>query len=288
MSPQRKYLAFSRLRHSAAEHGNRLGAFSTIPMWCLQRFRLPPSPQERSAYLALWRHVGYYMGVSPAILQRYFTTLNAADKFIATAALNLFLEPLPMSSFTSSSGPAALLRGPTIPILVAVSRRPPLNTSLEYNIALTTHLVGRPLAAHLGLPEMSLGTQLRMHAFLLVQRIPHYFARYYPRRAWLEKRRTALREGMVLTVRWNMGLRRTTFRPRTMGKDKPESEGGELAQGVAEEESVHRDPVRARLLTRMWKEVLYEMAFVCAMVGVVGVVLGYVGIRYVFSLLLRV
>ena len=263
-------------RRATAEHHNSLGAFSTIPIWCLHRLNVPPSKHQTEAYLALWRHVGYYMGVSPSILMRYFTTTNAADKFIATAALNLFLEqPSP------SSAPSTPIRGPTIPILVAVSHRPPLNTSLEYNIALTTHLLGRPLATHLGLPETTLQTRLRMHAFLLLQRVPHLFARLYPRRAWLEKRRAVLQEGMVRTVAWNMGMRRTTFRPRTMIN----GQGGELAPGISEAERVQRDPVWSRILTRQWKEVLYEMVAVCVVMGVLAAVLGLLGIRYALVLL---
>ncbi|KAI0747158.1 hypothetical protein C8Q80DRAFT_1220314 [Daedaleopsis nitida] len=283
---------------SQEETAATLAAFSTIPIWCLRRLHLPPSAAKARAYLALWRHVGFYMGVAPSILLRYFTTLNAADKFIATAALNLFLEGSPASqaSARSPSDPAPLLKGPTLPILVAVSRRPPLNTSLVYNVALTTHLLGRPLARHLGLPPSGWWMLAKMHAFLLVQRVPHYFARWYPRAGWLEKRRAVLREGMVRTVRWNLGMRRTAFRPRTGidevgagngetrgGPGDSEREGGQLAPGVAEEEGVRPDPARARLLTRQWKEVLYEMVGVSVAVCVVGGVFGYLGMRYVMS-----
>lgn len=270
----------------------RLASFSTVPIWCLQRLHLPPSPAQVSAYLALWRHVGFYMGVSPSILLRYFSTPNAADKFTVTAALNLFLEELSTSSEASLDANAgSMLRRPTIPILVAVSNRPPLNTSIEYNIALTTHLIGRPLAAHLGLPPASLWTRVKMHACLLVQRVPHYLAQLYPCKGWLEKRREVLREGMVRTVCWNMGMRRTAFRPRTAVRDdvheKPRVNGrrtevhvhgGELAPGVAEAEGVRGDPVRTRELTRMWKEVFLEMVGVCVAVGVVGSVLVYMAV----------
>ncbi|RPD55549.1 hypothetical protein L226DRAFT_511620 [Lentinus tigrinus ALCF2SS1-7] len=278
---------------SQEEVAATLASFSTIPMWCLHRLHLPPSPAQASAYLALWRHIGFYMGVSPSILLRYFSTLNAADKFIATAALNLFLEELSVPSGASLEATAgSLLRRPTIPILVAVSNRPPLNTSIEYNIALTTHLLGSPLAAHLGLPPTSLWTRVKMHAFLLVQRVPHYFARYYPRRTWLEKRREVLREGMVRSVRWNMGMRRTAFRPRTSVRDDLDEKssgpagaevvvhGGELAPGVAEAEGVRGDPVRGRELTRIWKEVFLEMVGVCVATCVIGSVLGYMGITF--------
>ncbi|RDX46191.1 hypothetical protein OH76DRAFT_902101 [Lentinus brumalis] len=277
---------------SQEEVAATLASFSTIPIWCLHRLHLPPSPAQVSAYLALWRHVGFYMGVSPSILLRHFSTPNAADKFIATAALNLFLEELSSSSNSDTSldtTAGSLLRRPTIPILVAVSNRPLLNTSVEYNIALTTHLLGQPLATHLGLPPTSVWTRIKMHAFLLLQRVPHYFAHWYPRKGWLEKRREVLREGMMRSVRWNMGMRRTAFRPRTAVRDSPDPaagvgvHGGELAPGVAEAEGVRGDPARAKELTRMWKEVFLEMVGVCVAACAVGGALGYMGIRYILS-----
>ncbi|KAI8971269.1 hypothetical protein BD414DRAFT_469759 [Trametes punicea] len=244
-----------------------LAAFSTVPIWCLHRLHLPPSPKQARAYLAVWRHVGFYLGVDPKILLRYFSSTKTADKFLATAALHLFCDD-PAVSGAASEFEKTIVRGPTIPILVAVSNRPPLYTSLEYNIALTSHLLGPSLSAHLGLPPTPLAARVRMHAVLFAQRLPHYFARFYPRRAWLEKRRAVLREGMMRSVRWNLGLRRTTFRPRTMVQDSREhpeadAEGGDIAPGVAEEERVKPDPARAKVLTKMWSEVWAEMIGIC-------------------------
>ncbi|KAH9930497.1 uncharacterized protein BXZ73DRAFT_90308 [Epithele typhae] len=207
--------------------------FSTVPMWCLRRLHVPPTPARERAYLALWRHVGFYMGVSPSILLRHFATVPAAEKFAVTC-------PTP--------------RGPTLPILVAVSNRPPLHTTLAFNVALTAHLLGAALAARLRLPPATLATRVRMHVALAVQRVPHVFA---------TKRRAVMREGMARSVRYNLGMRRTAFRPRTEGE-------GELAPGVEELESVEREPERGRVLLRMWKEMLAEMIAVCAVAGLAG------------------
>ncbi|CDO71146.1 hypothetical protein BN946_scf184845.g16 [Trametes cinnabarina] len=245
-----------------------LAAFSTIPIWCLNKLGIQPSDSEASAYLALWRHVGFYLGIEPKILLRLFTSTRTADKFLATAALHLFSDDATHAPENPADAQTTILRGPTIPILVAVSNRPPLHTSLEYNIALTRYLLGPSLSAHLELPDTSLRVRLRMHAFLFVQRIPYYFARCYPRKRWLEKRRTVLREGMVRTLWWNLGLSKTTFRPRTMVRDghaAPEessAKDGELAPGVAEQEAVRPDPVRAKVLTKLWSEVWQEMVAV--------------------------
>ncbi|KAI0824901.1 hypothetical protein BC628DRAFT_1376486 [Trametes gibbosa] len=277
-----------------------LAAFSTVPIWCLNRLGMAPSPASASAYLALWRHVGFYLGVSPPILLRHFRDTRAADKFLATAALHLFSPPSPSTSSSSSSSPSssssssapppsaqhALRHGPTIPILLAVSNRAPLHNTLAHNLALTTHLLGPALAAHLRLPRAPLRARLRVHAVLALQRAAHAFARCYPRAAWRAKRRAVLREGIVRSVRWNLGQRRTTFRPRTMrgaregggDGDGHGDEGGELAPGVSKEEVVARAPVRAKVLARMWSEVLMEEVAVCAVAGVLGVGVGYVAL----------
>ena len=96
-----------------------------------------------------------WRGVAPSILHRHFASTRAADKFVATAALNLFLEDVPSvsgpPSFPPPSPAQPVIKGPTVPILVAVSNRAPLHASLAHSIALTTHLVGPPLARRLGL-----------------------------------------------------------------------------------------------------------------------------------------
>ena len=262
-------------------------------MWSLRRLHIPPTPRQANAYLALWRHVGFYMGVSPAILRRYFSNTHAADKFNVTVSLNLFFEelPSPASTFTTDSShhPATptALRGPTVPILVAVSQRGPMRASLAYNAALTVHLLGPALAARVGLPPagaLPLAARAKMRAALLAQCVPHVFARWYPRTAWRAKRRAVLAEGLARSVWWYIGARKSAFRPRTGVREGAEGDGGELADGVKEAEGTRLDPARARVLTRMWKEVFVEMVGVCAVVCTVGAALGYVCLRSVVSL----
>ncbi|THH20319.1 hypothetical protein EW146_g1009 [Bondarzewia mesenterica] len=213
-----------------------LAAFSTIPLWCLSRFHLPPSSEQARAYLALWRHVGYYMGVSPAILRRYFATSFTADKFIASTAIHLFSPDL-----TENFAPT--LTPPTLPILRAMSNRPLLRTTFAYNCALARHLLGSDLSSHLGIPMTSFCTLIMMHVSLFIQCIPVLFARYYPRRGWVDKRRGVVNEGLVRVVRWNIGMRRTAYRPRSgYSGEEVEDDGGKLGEGVIEAESVVPDP----------------------------------------------
>ncbi|KAF9815234.1 hypothetical protein IEO21_04681 [Rhodonia placenta] len=221
--------------------GQGLAAFSTIPIWCLRRLSIPPSDTHISAYLALWRHVGFYLGVSPSILQHFFRHPAAANKFVATSALHLF----------STDDPSSIVDAPTVPILHAASNRPPAFASFEYNCALSYYFLGPALSERVGLVPPRLSVLLRMHAVLLVQRIPHWFARWYPRRGWLEKRREVMREGIARSLRWNLGMRRVSFRPRTdviqslgLSEDAPVHENHEA-------ESVRPDPAGAAVLVRL-------------------------------------
>ncbi|KAI0919855.1 hypothetical protein AcV5_001813 [Taiwanofungus camphoratus] len=253
-----------------------LAAFSTIPIFCLRRLHLPPSPAHASAYLALWRHVGFYLGVSPSILSRYFSDTSTADKFIATTAL---LHLFSTDDFDASDAP-------TIPILRAASNRPPAYTSFEHHCALARHLLGPSLASHLGVGPPSLMTSLRLHGALLMQRLPHWFAWWYPRKGWATKRRALMREGIARTVRWYLGMRRVTFRPRTdinSHASQDGDSGGQLAPGVKEAESVPSDPAGVKTLVRQWQEVLAEMISVCTIVGLAGVGVTCIGMQWAWS-----
>lgn len=244
----------------------RLASFSTAPIWALRRLGLNPDPQHIRAYLALWRHVGFYLGVDPNILTRYLSSPETADKFFASIVIDLFSSDAPLDSRAI----------PTIPILRAVSDRPLSGSSLEYNCAVTRHLTGDALADHLCLPRTSWRMQVRMRCSLLVQKIPVWFGRWYPRAGWVERRREVMREGLPRSVRWSLGMRRTTFRPRTdvdSGAGPGEDLGGKLAEGVVEAESVTPDFVGGKLLAKKWREVIVEMITVSSVVIVASGVL---------------
>ena len=139
-----------------------LAAFSTIPIWCLHRLHVHPQDVQVRAYLALWRHVGFYLGVDTSILQRHFSSPGTAGKFIATTAMHLF----------SSDHPSEAADAPTVPILYTASNRAPMYNTFEYNCALTRHLLGPSLSDRVGLPPTSLRMSVRLHAALLLQYAP--------------------------------------------------------------------------------------------------------------------
>lgn len=256
------------MQSTNSSHSARLAAFAVVPLWALKRLGLEPSPVESRAYLALWRHVGFYLGVSPSILRRYFIEPKTSDMFLASVALSLFSEDQDDTLTPAGDTPSA-----TMSILSAISDKDRLsnknsNTSLAYNCTVTRFLVGDVLADRLGLPPSSLLNLAKLRFWTFVHKIPVWFGHWYPRHGWLEKRRTVFREGLVRSVRWRLGQRQASFRPRTdTFKSDDTHEGGELAGGVKEAESVPRDPAGARHVVRLWRELLFEMIAVLASIA---------------------
>lgn len=103
-----------------------LASFSSAPLWCLQRMGMAPSPLERNQFIALWRHVGFFMGVEPAILRRCFGDEKKADRFLFSSVRHLFGE----------EEVGSVLDGPTIPVLRSCADRPPFHTKLKIHFAL--------------------------------------------------------------------------------------------------------------------------------------------------------
>ncbi|EEB88628.1 hypothetical protein MPER_13445, partial [Moniliophthora perniciosa FA553] len=67
-----------------------LASFSTVTLWTLTALGLTPNRSDAEAFLAIWRHVGFYMGVSPTILRRYFSNIDASDRFLSSMVIHLF------------------------------------------------------------------------------------------------------------------------------------------------------------------------------------------------------
>ncbi|KAL4252936.1 Rubber oxygenase Lcp-like protein [Abortiporus biennis] len=204
-----------------------LASFCIIPLWCLDRLGLKPSRKQANAYLSVWRLVGYYLGVSPQILLRYFMDLDVANNSI-----------------------------PTIPILQAVSNRPPYYTTFEYNCAVTRFFAGPELSAHLGVPEVSTRMVIKMHFMLALQTVPVLCSKWYFRRGWARQRREILAAGLAASVRYQLGMRRSKFRPRI---EVTEDGGGELPQFALASEKVKPMPVHGTTLSQKWNALVVEV-----------------------------
>ncbi|KAK1232654.1 hypothetical protein PQX77_004216 [Marasmius sp. AFHP31] len=234
-----------------------LASFSTVSLWTLTALGLTPTREDAQAFLAIWRHIGFYMGVSPIILRRYFSDVDISDKFLASIIIHLFSPDV--EDDTS-------FHAPTMPILRATTGRPPLRNTLEWNCAVTHRLLGHELATYLKVPEPSWKMNAKAGLVLAIQAIPVLFSRSYGRlirRGWLEKRRWVYAIGMVLTVRGHLGMRRTKFRPG--GEEKP----------TWDDEKVEADPQLTKRATMAFRQVMIEMAGVLISASVVTVFAGW-------------
>jgi hypothetical protein len=235
-----------------------LASFSTIPLWTLTKLGISYNQQEAEAYLAVWRHIGFYMGISPEILRRHFSSVRVSDKFLASLGIHVFSRDL--------GDEDSLSHAPTVPVLRAASYRPPFRTSFEWNCAITRYLLGSALANHLDVPQTAWTMKIKLHTILLIQKYPVIFAHWYGkfRKGWLEKRRYTYAGGMALTLRGQLGMRKTKFRPVS----------GKVEEAKWEDERINPDYETTRILRRYWKEVVIEM--VVATTGVL-VLVGYMG-----------
>jgi len=245
---------FSAIFHnSLAKHSVSLASFSTIPLWTLDKLGISYNKQDAEAYVALWRHVGFYMGVSPDILQRHFSSARVSDKFLSSLGIYVFSRDL--------GDEESLIHAPTVPVLRAASYRPPFHTSFEWNCAITRDLLGTSLANHLDVPQTSLPMKIRLRIVLMAQRYPVFFAQWYGkfRKGWLEKRRYVYGLGMALTLRGQLGMRKTKFRPVE-----------KVEEAHWEDEKVNPDYETGKVLTKCWREVIAEMVLVT--LGILGLV----------------
>ncbi|KAF8508596.1 hypothetical protein BU17DRAFT_56670 [Hysterangium stoloniferum] len=228
-----------------------LGSFGAAPIVCLSRiYPLPmglPTPKEASAFVATWRHIGFYLGIDATILINHFATFPISEKFLASSVVHLLTSP-----------PETGLYFPTtIPILHAVSNRQPYPSTFVRHCALTRKLLGPSLSDHLKVPSTPFGEHIRLCMSHLTAQIPVLFAYYYPRVSWRATKAALTRASLARLVIYKLGMRRTTFRPRT--------DSGELRDEVKNKEAIAPDPEGRKRLVSGWKTLFCEM---------VGVILG--------------
>ncbi|KAF8761851.1 hypothetical protein RHS01_00833 [Rhizoctonia solani] len=219
-----------------------LSSFCTAPLFCMERLGYHPPLFEKEDYLALWRHIGYYMGINPEILSRHFSGVSVNNKFIVSIIVHLLED---------SEHEEGSLPPPTMPILHAISNRPPFPTPFAYNCALTRFLVGDLLANYLQIPKTPPLEYCFLRTRLLLGKVPYLFGRVYRIRNWESRRIRISREGLSRMVRWQLGMRRTVFRPR--------QEDGDIAPGVEQAEAVVPNMVLGQAFLREYNLFIREM-----------------------------
>ncbi|KAG8745731.1 hypothetical protein FRC10_007211 [Ceratobasidium sp. 414] len=242
-----------------------LASFSIAPLLCLARQGYHTSRSDQEDFLALWRHVGFYLGIEPAILSRHFSTVPTGEKFLVSVVVHLLESPAIQPEGHKPLSPS--LPPPTMPILRAISARPPFPISLDFNCALTRFFIGDTLADHLEVPGTPALQYIKLRTRLFLTKIPYLFGKAYKVRGWEARRVRLSREGLSRLVRWQMGLRRTAFRPR--------HEDGDPAEGVEEAEVVVPNMALGQAFMREYKFLIWEMVSVIASATTLFVVAGW-------------
>lgn len=189
------YLASSGIPINQEDLLATLTSFSIAPLYTLQRMGLSPSHQEREDYVALWRHIGFYMGIEPRLLSRVFRDANSAERFFCCVASHHFLA---VTKYKRLSPPPAISsyfgrdleevkrfnfdQGPALPLLYSVASRPPGNMNFSTLCNMSRFLLGDALANAVSLPGMTFRQYLGIRLRLFVLAYPPLFARYYPRK----------------------------------------------------------------------------------------------------------
>lgn len=263
-----------------------LCAFSTAPLAMLQRIGISPTAQEREDYTALWRHLGFYMGIEPGLLRRAFCDAPTADRTLWCTVLHLFsqVEVLGVrkSSGKGASGPR--LQGPTIPVLIACADRPPFHTPLSAHIGIARRLLGKSLADSLALPASSAKREVLTDIAFLGMRIPILFGSYYPRASWEKKKLELTRPLLRRLVVFSFGNKRTKFEMPDHSREKKGEEGVHVETRSDNYEQVPEDRERNLRLARQWHWLMREMLavlFLLASSSVGVIILAYVHHRSV-------
>ncbi|GAA5911167.1 hypothetical protein JCM6882_006596 [Rhodosporidiobolus microsporus] len=232
-----------------------LGAFMIAPIWTIRRMGIHISQREIQAYQACWRHVGYYLGISPSLLTRVYTgPFTTSETFFASLAYSIFPTGAP---------PPDPLKTPQYKILSAVCDRPPRGKPIDHHIALCRLALGPKLADQLALPQTSWRWRLPADVETWTGWALLTFGSTYARfggergRAWEARRQRWFRRVLELLVVWQLGERRTVYAWREAEKHGEKLEGHE-----GEEPGIEFGKHIGLAVRKEWKWLMVEMGFV--------------------------
>ena len=173
------------------------------------------SQQDRESYIAVWKHIGYYMGIQPAYLNRYYSSFRAAEKFLLSTIAHL-LEPV--EGKPSGMLPLQLLNG--------IANRPLYGGSLEYHAELSRFFVGDSIADVFQLPRGSLESRVRLWFNITVIRLELWYGRWYFGH-WERERIRLMKEFVNWLVMWQVGKRQAFERTEFGYKVGVQEEGSQ-------------------------------------------------------------
>jgi hypothetical protein len=172
-----------------------LGAFSVACIWSMERMGIYIANEDKDAYIAAWKHIGYYMGIQPAYLERFYKDYHAAEKHLCSSIAHL-LEP-------ELGKPSGML---PLQLLNGISNRPLYGHSIQYHAELSRLLIGDELADVFQLPRGNLRTRVGLWGSLTLMKLELWFGRWY-RSGWERERVRLMKEFVDWLVMWQVGKR---------------------------------------------------------------------------------
>ncbi|KAG9030069.1 hypothetical protein FRB95_004603 [Tulasnella sp. JGI-2019a] len=161
------------------DFAHTLAAFSMAPLICIPKLGYPTiTAAEASATTALWRHVGFYLGVREDILRKHWRSWERCEKFGLTCGLMLVLELGEAAKLEKEWG-AKGAEAPTAAILASITGVMGFDTPLSDRLAICRYLLGSRLASLLHLPPTPLYTTFRIHLSFIASALPAYFGVVY-------------------------------------------------------------------------------------------------------------
>ncbi|GAA6058815.1 hypothetical protein JCM10212_001931 [Sporobolomyces blumeae] len=245
-----------------------LGAFCVGPVWSMKRNGTPMTRREIEAYQVAWRHVGYYLGIRPSLLARYYgSTWETTESSFASLAYAIF---------PSGPAPADAFSTPQYKILSAVSARPPRGKPIGHHLELCRLCIGPKLAEQLSLPRgtwrdwCTVETERLMSLGMLT--FGHLYSTYGGARGqrWETRRRDFFRLIVEVLVVWQLGQRRTVFAWRDEA-----SHGDKLGELEGEKSDLEFGEEAGARIRKEWRSLLLELGVVVgSLVTVTGAVVG--------------
>jgi hypothetical protein len=200
-----------------------LGSFCVACIWSMERMGIYLCQEDKEAYITAWRHIGYYMGIQPAHLKRFYANYNAAEKHLCCSIVHL-LEP-------QLGEPSGML---PLQLLTGITNRPLYGHSLEYHAELSRLLIGDKLADVFQLPRGGWRTRLGLWSSLTLMRLELFFGGWY-RVGWERERIRLMKEFVVWLVMWQVGKRqafeRTSFGFKKVVIDIPNGVNNDKVNG---------------------------------------------------------
>lgn len=259
---------------SQEDYSSTLAAFATAPIIALLKVGITPTPQECEDYTALWKVIGYYLGIDEDILEDHFSNWHQSTRMCACAIVNVFAgesDPpppmyFPLENLVSKQDRVTrvTLRSvnldpwtapSTLPVLFSVCNRWPSPFTLLDQCTAARNLMGPSLSDWLSVPQTSWIQWFKLHIGYAIVNIPPKFAQVY-RKGWDARRRRAMQNSVEAAVVVSLGDRVTKFRPRTLDSFEPQKEGDEF--GVKSQKEVFS-------AIWQWGLVYAEMATVLAL-----------------------